>query len=164
MAERDYVVREIKISKDGVFDFDNLYKAIKEWLNFHHYDFFERNYSDMSKGDSKDIKVKFETERKIDSYMKYSIDISISVKDHRLVLAQDKKKKLVKGFLVIGIESVIVTDYDEKWEGKPMKKFIRGIYDKFIEGDKRIRLNNELKEETYGLYNELKAFLNLQRF
>ena len=140
MSETDSVLKEIKLSKDGVFDLDSLYKLIKDWIDFHKYDFYERNYSDIFKGDSKDIKVKFETEKKFDSYVKYKIDISLSVKDHRIVLSADKKKKLVKGNLSIGIEANIESDYGENWEGNPMKKFIRGVYDKFIECDKRANI------------------------
>lgn len=164
MSETDSVLKEIKLSKDGVFDLDSLYKLIKEWIDFHKYDFYERNYTDISKGDAKDIKVKFESEKKFDPYVKYKIDISLSVKDHRIVLSADKKKKLVKGNLSIGIEANIESDFGENWEGKPMKKFVRGLYDKFIDGDKRAKMQEELKEEAYSLFNELKAFLNLQRF
>lgn len=164
MAELDFVVTDLKLTKEGVFNFNDLYKTIKEWLSFHKYDFFEKNYFDVTKIDAKDIKIKFETEKTIDEYTKFVMEFTIKVIDHKFVLSADKKKKLVKGTLTISLGSAIQSDYSGEWEDKPLKKFIRGVYDKFIEGDKRARLHNELKEETYSFYNEIKAFLNMQRF
>ncbi|MEK6973995.1 MAG: hypothetical protein AABW41_02045 [Nanoarchaeota archaeon] len=164
MTEVDIVVSELKITKEGVFDFDSLYKTFKDWLNLHQFDFFEKNYIDITKVESKEIKIKFESEKKIDEYLKFGLEFTIKVSDFKIVLSADKKKKLVKGALNISISSAIQSDYAGEWEGKPFKKFMRGIYDKFIEGDKRARLNSQIKEETYSLYNEIKAFLNLQRF
>ena len=156
--------KELKISKDGVFNFEDLYRTVKDWLNLNKYEFFEKNYSEISKGDSKDIKAVFTCEKKIDDYLKSSLSISMKVNDHRIVISSDKKKRLVKGLLEISINSSITSDYQEQWEGKPLKKFIRGVYDKFVEGDRRSRVDKEIKEETYALFNEIKAFLNLQRF
>ena len=164
MVEINPIVKEIKLTKDGTFDFENMYKIIKDWYSFHQYDFFEKEYSDVIKEDSKDIKAHFNSEKKISDYVKYEVQIKLTVKNHRIVVAPDKKKKLVHGELIISISSSIKSDFEGQWEEKPFKKFIRGIYDKFIEGDKNQRFASELKEETYSLYNELKAFLNLQRF
>lgn len=164
MPEIDLVVSELKLTKEGVFNFEDLYRTIKEWLNFHKYDYYERNYVDITKLESKDINIKFESEKKVDDYTKFVLEFSVKVKDHKIILSADKKKKLVQGVLTISIGSGIQTDFSGEWEDNPMKKFFRGIYDKFVEGNKRAMLNSELKEETYSFYNELKAFLNLQRF
>ena len=164
MPEIDLVVKGLIISKDGTVNFDDLYKTIKSWLDLHHYRYFERNYEDITKTEAKDIKIKFECERKIDDYMKFVIELTLKISDHKFVVSADKKKKLVEGNLTISFGSGIQTDYEGEWEDKPVKKFFRGIYDKFVEGDKRAKFNEELKEETYSIYNEIKAFLNLQRF
>jgi hypothetical protein len=164
MAEFDLVVSDLKITKEGVFDFNELYKTVKSWLEFHKYDFFEKNYEDITKTESKNVKIKFEAERKIDDYHKFGMEITLKVGDHKIVVSHDKKKKLVQGSLVISINAGIASDIGSEWEDKPVKKFFRGIYDKYVQSDKRMMLNNELKEDTSNLYNEIKAFLNLQRF
>ncbi len=164
MAESDLVVSDLKITKEGIFNFEDLYKTIKSWLEFHKYDFFEKNYEDITKTEAKNVKIKFEAVRKIDDYHKFGMELTLKVGDHKIVLSNDKKKKLVQGSLLVVIGASIISDYEGEWEDKPMKKFFRGIYDKYVQADKRMMLNNELKEDTSNLYNEIKAFLNLQRF
>ncbi len=165
MAEINYVVRDLKLSHEGVFDLKELYKLMKGWFNLHKFDFYEKEYFDVLKTDAKDIKLKWEVERKIDDYTKFVIETDIKINDHRIVEVKkgDKKAKLSSGGLIIKFTSYLRQDYQEKWEG-PVKKFVRGLYDKFIYKERYERYEEEIKEETYNIFNEVKAYLNLQKF
>ena len=85
MAEINYVVRDLKLSHEGVFDLKELYKLMKGWFNLHKFDFYEKEYFDVLKTDAKDIKLKWEVERKIDDYTKFVIETDIKINDHRIV-------------------------------------------------------------------------------
>lgn len=163
MPETDYVIKEIKITQDGVFDFKEVYNIVKGWLNLHKYDIFEKEYKEHQKDDTKHIEVEFESEKKIDQYIKFLIDVTLRVKDHKIVQGP-KGKQLVQGTLIVEIEAMLQSDFDAAWEGRPLVKFTRGLYDKFVRGDKYDQYKKELYDQGYELYNELKAYLNLHKF
>ena len=164
MSETEYVVKDLKIVHEGVFDFKEFYKLVKSWLTLRKYDLFEKEYRESQKEENiKEIKVGFAAEKVIDYYIKYLFDISLGVKDHKIVKGP-KAQNLVQGTLTFKIDAKLQTDFEASWEGKPLLKFTRGIYDKFVKGDKYAEYKKELKDQTYELYNELKAYLNLHKF
>ena len=165
MVEIDYCVRDLTVSHKGIFDFNELYKVMKDWFNLHKYEFYEVEYHDVLKTDEKDIRCKWVAERKVDEYTKFAIEIEIKLDNHKLVEVKKsgKKAKLSSCSLKVIITSYLKQDYQEKWEG-PVKKFVRGLHDKFISKEKYSRYEDDLKEETYNIFNEIKAYLNLQKF
>ena len=164
MPETDYVIKEIKLVQEGVFDFKEVYNVVKGWFNLHKYDVFEKNYRETQRqDDTKEIKIEFDSEKKIDQYIKYLINVDIKINDHKIVQGP-KGKRLVQGTLTIEIEAMLQSDFDAAWEGRPLAKFTRGLYDKFVRGDKYEEYKKELHDQGYELYNELKAYLNLHKF
>jgi len=158
MSEKDWVIHEVAIQKTGVFDLNGIMKTIRSWINLNNFDFHETE----NESDSKIHTIKWEIEKKMDDYTKYVIGFTFKISDQKKVKV--KNKQLYEGKLSIKFNSRKITDYQEKWEGKPLKKFFRGIYDMFIQGDKTQRQSKDLKELTYDIYNQTKAFLNLQKF
>ncbi len=163
MPETDMVVRDLKLNVDGVFDFKELYNLIKDWYSLHKYDFYEKNYKEVLKEEAKDIKIEFTGDRVIDYYIKYIIDITIRLNNHKIVKGPNNKN-LVQGNLSISFQSKLQTDFEASWEGKPLLKFTRGLYDKFVRSDKLDVYKKELKEQSYEIFNEIKAYLNLHKF
>ena len=162
MAEEDYVIRDLKLGYSGILDFNELYKLLKSWFSSHKYVLAEADYNDVFKGELKDMRIKFKADRMVDDYHKFTIEVGITIENHEVVV--NKNKKFCKGNLKLKFESYVVRDYEETWEGRPVQKFFRGLYDKFVAGEKGSELNKELKEETYEIFNEVKSFLNLYKF
>ena len=61
-------------------------------------------------------------------------------------------------------ESYIETDFEEKWESNPFQKFIRGVYDKVMNSEKRKKYEKTLDDHTHEVYNKTKFFLNMYKF
>lgn len=161
MPETDFVVRDLKITYDGVFDLKEIITHIKGWLDLSKFDYTEKEYKDILKEDKRDIKIELDCSKVIDEYLQKTINITLKIKDHKIV--QVKNKNLVQGNLTIKLESKLKSDYNSSWEGKPLTKFVRGIYDKFVKGDIYETYKKDIKEKTYELYNELKAYMNLHK-
>ena len=158
MTEFDYVVYEIKVAKEGVFDLKEVYKIIKEFFTQKDYYLIEK---EQSFSDNGTLKVKWEGSRKVDDYTEFVIEVTISgsgVKEVKL-----KNKDSFSGNFSIKFESNMKKDYEEKWENSPIPKFFRGLYDKFIIGSKFDRYSKDLKEETYALYNEVKSYIGVNK-
>ena len=162
MSEIDHIVRDLTISQKAQFNLVELYKTLKYWFEINGYSFFEREYEDTIKGDKKDVKIKWEGSKPIDDYSKFYVSLSFKIKNYEIV--ETSKEKIVEGELNISINSDIETDYEQKWENKPIWKFLRGVSDKFFTERRRKIYEKELKDDTYDLFNKIKSFLNLYKF
>jgi len=162
MPEIDVVVDKLSITKEATFEIDKLYEFMRDWFNRKNYDFYEKDYGEKLKAEGfKDNKIKWKTERKVDDYIKFTIKVTIKCSDIKEVRL--KKCIACKGKLTISLKSELQVDYDDRWKSPSFLKFTRGIFDKFIMKDRYVRYNTELKDETYDLFNQIKAFLNLQK-
>ena len=76
-----------------------------------------------------------------------------------LVLLSSKTVLLVEGSLKLEFESFIETDYEEKWEHKPIWKFLRGVSDRFFtekrRGDITSRMTTDLVEIEWSIMSSL---------
>ena len=160
MVETDYIIRELALKQTAVFDVLELYKLLKNSLKERGYTLYEREYENIKK-ELLTTKIKFEGNKKVDEYSMFAIRVKIKVDNYEDI--EIKNKKLTKGEIEFSFETVIYTDYEERFENRPIRKFLRAVYDKFIARDKYARYEQEVKEDTYAVYNELKAYLNLYK-
>jgi len=165
MSEKDYVVpvnKPLKITQTAVFNMHDLYKHIRSWVDEHSYITFEKNYQDWTlKDGSKKASVKLATWKKVDDYTKYHLEIGIKFKD--LTEVETKNGIMNKGTVIVKIESFLEKDYEDRWENSFMTRFIRSLYDYFILGDKVDTFKKELLDDSYDIYNEVKAFLGIHK-
>ncbi|MBI2110535.1 hypothetical protein HYT51_02035 [Candidatus Woesearchaeota archaeon] len=165
MSETDIIVPELKIVQETVCDIPALLKMIKAWFHDHRFLTSEDEYEEGKKGDAKNLKVKYTNAKKVDDYSQFKIIVIVKALDQKPVMVETKGKKQRKTQCTLDfkIVSKIQSDYEAVWEGHPVKKFFRGIYDSFVTGEKKAKLETELKKLTDEFYNETKAYLTLQR-
>ncbi len=165
MSQKDFVASNIKVKQRSVFNLDELYLLLYKWFELYGYDFQEKEYRDIEKEGKKNLEIQWYTEKKIDDYMKYVINVSFMVLGLEKVEIEEEgvKRKTSKGEVEVRFDAFILKDYDNRWEGGAMK-FLREVYDKFIIKGRIESLEGELHTELYKLIDEIKAFLNLHRF
>ena len=98
----------------------------------------------------------------MDDYTKIEIKAEIDLKDYEII--EGKSEKLTNGKLNLKFKSMMVTDYEERWDKKPFLKLLRAISDKYFMANKFSVYKKEIKNDTYDVYNKTKSFLNLQKF
>ena len=162
MSEKDYVVRELKISQGAQFNMIELYKTLKTWFEINRYSFFEKSYEDITKKQIKSVKITWEGQKEVDDYTRYVIEIKLKLDNYEIV--QTQKEKLVDGKITLSFESFIESDYEKKWEDKPIWKFIRSVSDKYFTAQKKVRFEKEVEEDTRDIFHKTKTFLNLYKF
>ena len=162
MPECDYVIRDLVIKQKASFNMIELYNTLKEWFRLKGYILYEKEYDDKIKNNKKDTKIKWEATKAIDDYTLFTIELSMKISDYKII--STKKEKLVDGSLKMEFKSYIETDFEEKWESNPLLKFIRGIYDKVMNTEKRKKYEKTLNENTHEAYNKTKFFLNMYKF
>jgi len=165
MTEYDYVIQEfspLQISQEAVFNIADLYKHTKAWFDFHGYDFYEKEYHDIAKEDSKDMIIKWKTEKKIDDYLR--MVIKITIRCNNITNVKTKKGMANKGKVIFKFVAYMEKDYDNKWSGNFFSQFTREVYDRFIITNQINTRMNDLKNEVYEVYNEVKSFLALHKY
>ncbi|MBI2663693.1 hypothetical protein HYX15_04150 [Candidatus Woesearchaeota archaeon] len=161
MSEIDYVIPALRIEQKAIFNFADLYKLLKSWFDLHNYDFYEKEYIDsMKEGGEKSDSIKWEAERKVDDYTKFHIEVRLKLNDVEDV--QLKDCIACRGVCSIKFESFLEKDYEDRWEKNFFLKFVRAVYDHYILSTKIEKYSAELRAETYDVFNQAKAFLNLR--
>lgn len=159
MAEYDYVVSGLNLKQSAIFKLEDVYKVFKTWISDHGYKIGEREYSDT---DRRHLDVKWICFKKVNDYIKYTIEIRFKAKDLENIAI--KNKRLQKGEIEIRFDAYLETDYEDFWEERGTSKFMRGVFDKISSKKKMDENSDELKEDTYNIYNEIKSFLGMHVF
>ena len=161
MPEFDTIVQQLSVSQESKFRVKELFNLMKEWFNLHQYDFYERDYKDVLEETGKNIYIKWETERKVDDYTRFHIEVRIEFKN--LIEEKGKKDIVNKGSIRIRFKSFLEKDYEGNWEKNFFMLFLRAVYNKFIAKSKFDEYGAELKEETFDIYNQVRAFLKIHK-
>ncbi|HEY9701205.1 MAG TPA: hypothetical protein V6C58_02090, partial [Allocoleopsis sp.] len=134
MAEVRTLVDGKSLSYEGVFDIRDLYKIIDSWFRDRGYDKQEiKNWEDVSESE-KQVVLEIVPYKKVSDYAR--IDIRIFMIFSRLseidIERDGIRHKLNKGRAEFYFDAYLVTDYENKWETRPIYFFIKNVLDKFV--------------------------------
>lgn len=165
MSEKITVVGKETIKYEGLFSVKGLYKLIEDWEDSKGYFPVENFIEESVEKEGKVITARLEPFKKFTDYAKAIIKIDLMISDCKEVEVKKdgKTQKLNKGKVVIEIMSILETDYEHKWEMKPLLYVLRTVFEKYIYMPFLSGFKNALREDTDHLKEEIKAFLNLYR-
>ncbi len=157
-------VFEQNLKHEGYWSYKALYDFAYIYLNEENFFLSEKKYEEKVGENGKDLKVDWNAFRKVTDYFKYVLDIQWRIRG--LIDAEaeigGKKKKTNRGEIKVKVIGTLERDYEEKWEKRPIWKFLRGVYDKYIVRTTIDQHEIKLIEEANDFFNELKSFLNLE--
>ncbi|MFH0978093.1 MAG: hypothetical protein V1837_02205 [Candidatus Woesearchaeota archaeon] len=164
--EREVIVDKMRFDYEGLFSIPELYKLIDEWFEDKNYDKREiRNIERVSQ-DGKFIEIEILPWKKVSDYAKNEIRLRMfmsEIKDME-VEKEGVKVKLNQGKLHIVFDGYLSTDYENRWEQKPMFFFLRTIFDKYLYEPFQSGFQAGVRKDVYALRDQIKSFLNLYRF
>jgi len=163
MAEKDTIFSG-KVKQVGILNFKDFYAFAYDWLKGEGYSLTEKVYSEEITGDSKKIDISWQAKRKISDYFQFVISINwriLGLKDIE-VTREGKKVKMNTASVEIKIKGVLVKDYEHKWEDRPVWKFLRGIYDRYIIRSRVDQYEGDLKEEVEEFIAQCKSYLAIE--
>jgi hypothetical protein len=117
----------------------------------------------MGAGGAKEIEIDWDALKKVSDYFRFLLEI----KWHLLGMTSVEveidgvKQKMNKGQFEIEIKSVLLKDYESRWENKPFQKFLRGLYDKYIIRERVEAYEGKLIAEMDEFVAQCKSFLAL---
>ena len=98
------------------------------------------------------------------------VDIIYQVNDKDLLVVEveteiDKVRvKLNQGNITILISAMLETDWEGRWQTRPIYFFLKRMYDKYIYRSETDRFQNEVMGDANMLKGQIEGFLNLQKF
>lgn len=163
MPELDALIKT-KIKHSGTFDFKETYRILFEWLMDEGYDVNEKNYKEnIGAGGAKELEIEWVAVRKVSDYFRFMI----SAKWHIIGMTSVEveidgvKQKMNKGQFELEVKSVLIKDYEARWENKPFLKFLRTLYDKYLIRERVEQYEGKLIGEMEEFVAQCKAFLAL---
>ncbi len=165
MAERRIIVDNLKLSYKGLFRITDLYQMIDNWLREKGYDKREiRNQEHVTK-EGKYVELEMQPWKKITDYANTLIRIEVKMFNVTDVIIEKegKKMKYNKGRIHVRLDAYLETDYEHRWEQRPIYFFIRTLFDKYVYSSYTHQFEGELAENTNQLHDVIKGFLNLYK-
>lgn len=158
MVEIDRVLPPINIKFEGNLDVKEIYKLVKDFLGKKGYDINEKWHDYL---ENERLKMKWEGEQNISDYIRFVM--RVTVKGSKIKKVKLKEKEAFSGKFDIEIESEIHKDYQDYYGEKPIVKFFRELFDFITKKQEFNALGKQLIDESYALFDEIKAYLGLQK-
>lgn len=164
MVEEE-VVFSSKVKYEGVFPFKDFYKFCYDWLTDETgLEVAEGKYAEKLSGDTKNIDIEWEGQKKLTDYFQTKFKVSYAIKN----LSQVKIKKdgvevdSNKGSVEIKLKGVIVKDYQGKFDVSGLRKFLRSIYEKYVIPSIVKEMKGKIVEECNEFLGQAKSYLDLE--
>ncbi|MGA2130039.1 MAG: hypothetical protein ABSG05_00270 [Candidatus Pacearchaeota archaeon] len=164
MPEKDLIFSS-KISYNGVFSFKDFYKFCYDWLEDEtSFDIVEDKYSEKIEGPVKSIDVDWTGTKKYTDYFKFEGKVSFRVRALKEIEVTQggAKVKTNQGSVEVSIKGTLIRDYEGRFETSGFKKFLRGIYEKWIIRSRVDEYKVKLSEDCDKFLNQAKAYLDLE--
>ncbi|MFA4960180.1 MAG: hypothetical protein WC548_00800 [Candidatus Pacearchaeota archaeon] len=163
MSDKSEVFNQ-SIKQKGYWNFSELYNFCFSWLEDEGYNVKEKDYQEKIATVGKEIIIKWEAKKGVTDYFDNVIEINwhiLGMKDAEIE-REGKKENTNKGEVKITIKANLVRDKESRWEEKPLWKFLRGIYEKYIIRTTINEYEDRLEKKVKKYSNEIKAFLQIE--
>jgi hypothetical protein len=166
MSEKKLVIDQLRLNYSGLFNLGDLFKTIDGWFFEKGYDRHEKKNEEQILPSGRFVEIELRPWKKTTDYAKNEIRFRLFVKDMKDVEVEKdgSKVKLQQGDIHMVFDAFLETDYEHRWESKPMFYFLRTLFDKFIFRVYTDKFEGVLVNDTHDLYNRVKSFLNLYRY
>lgn len=166
MVERQIIVDGARLNYTGVFDPKGIMKVIMDWVNDKGYFMDEKSHTESVTDEGKFAEIKLDPFKKLTDYAKSIIRIRITIEKAKdVVIDKDGKKiKLYDGEIKFLFDALLDTDYEGRWEGKPVFYFIRVLFEKYVYAPFVSKFAKQISDDFNVLKTNLKSFLNLYKF
>jgi hypothetical protein len=166
MSEKRLVIDQMRLNYSGIFNLNELYRMIDSWLYEKGYDKYEKKNEEQVLETGRKIEIELRPWKKTTDYAKNEIRLRIFVDNMTDVeIERDGRKiKMHKGDIQMIFDAFLETDYEHRWESKPMYYFFRTLVDKYIFKIYTGKFIGNLVADTKDLHQRIKAYLNLYRY
>ena len=166
MAELKILIDEESLDYEGLFNLLELYSIIDDYLKLKGYDKFERKNEESVYPEGKHIHIIIDPEKWHTDYVRKVLKIEITMRDVKEVeTVVDKQKiRINQGKIQMLYTGILQTDWEGRWEQKPIYHFLRIIFEKYVFKGQTKDYEAEIVGDVNELMSKVGSFLNLYRF
>ena len=164
MPEKETIFSS-KIKYSGIFSFKDFYKFSYDWLTEETgLELVENKYAEKIDGASKKIEIKWTGKKKLTDYFRFDAEVEIKADGLKEVEINQggAKIKTNQGSVEVSIKGILVKDYEGKFETTAFKKFLRGIYEKWVIPSAIEEYKGKISSDSDAFLNQAKAYLDLE--
>lgn len=167
MVEKKILIDEDELNYEGLFDLGELYALVDEYIALKGYDKHEFKNEEAVYPSGKTIHIILQPTKWVHTdYVRKVIRVELHVHDLKDIETEvDKVKVNVhQGKVNIKFSGVLETDYEGRWEQRPIYFFLRTIFEKYIYRGDMKNFEDEIISEVNELKEKVGSYLNLNRF
>ena len=159
-------IGEHTISHDGIFNVNDVFQILKEWIKEYDYKPNEQFHSEKVDDNGKQIMYRINPWKKINDYVMYDVYVKFVLTDVKDVYVEvdGKKKKMSKGSIMFYAYVALTSDYESARESSPMIVFFRSLYDRLIAANEMSKWGATELKETLELKKRMEAYFNFEHF
>jgi hypothetical protein len=163
MSEKKLYLDGLELNYEGLFDLKALLKTIDSLAKQRGYAKGEKRREELVRAAGKEFKMELRPSKKKTDYFALMVKLRIHITNMTdvEVVKDDVKTIMNKGNINIIFDAWTTTDYEMRWEQKPLFYFLRNIFERTIYKFHTDRFAGELIDDTHFIMNNIKAFLNL---
>jgi len=165
MTELRLTVDHLRLSYNGPFDANELYRNITSLLKEKGFDLETQKEFEHHTKDGKQIEWQLRPWKQISDNLRYLIKIRILISNYNKVDAViDKKKvKIGSGKAEVYLDGYADLDQHNRWEYNPFLQFLRALYNNFIYKIYTERFEQRLTYDAHHLYNYIEQTFNMYK-
>ena len=166
MGEKRIIADKLRNDYEGLFNFNELYRLIVNWFKDKGYDRREKYAHEKVTKTGKYVEIELQPWKSMTDYVKSEIRVHIIASDMRdaEVVIDNTKQKLNEGKIHIVLDAFLVTDYEGKWEMRPVYYFLKTVFEKFAFSPQISKYEGAVNEDVTDLHNQIKGYLNLYKY
>lgn len=166
MAERQLIIDHQRITYEGLFLIKDILKTFNEWAGDKGYAPVEVKHTEGNKPDGRYIEADYRPFKKVTDYIKNIIHLRIICSEIKDVIIEQEgtKKKMQQGKVQLIITAWLETDYEHRWETKPIFYVLRTIFEKYIYTPFLTTYTQTLKDDTNLLQDHYKGYFNMYKY
>ncbi len=158
-------VSEQTLKHIGFVNFSDFYDFCYQWFLDEEYFLTERLYKEKLSDAGKEIRIKWKATKNVTDYFRNVIEIKwhiLGLNEVEIERNGQKEKTNKVKELRMDFDVDLEKDYEHKWEDKPLYKFFRGIYDRYIMRTTTDEYEIRLQKKALSLIKEIKSYLQLE--
>ncbi|MDZ4226649.1 MAG: hypothetical protein U1B79_00905 [Candidatus Pacearchaeota archaeon] len=164
MPEKETIFSS-KIKYTGVFSFKDFYKFCYDWVKDETgLGLGEDKYTEKIEGTTKKIEVEWSGNKPLTDYFRFDAKVKIKTDNLKEVEINQggAKVKTNQGSVEVEMKSDLVRDYAGKFETTAFKKFLRGIYEKWVISSAIGEYQGKIAGASDVFLSQAKAYLDLE--
>ena len=162
MVERYLVIDRLKLTYEGLFNFDELHNLISSFFYEKGYDWYEKMNQVMVTPSGKQMHIILEPWKNISEYYRLIVSIKINIIDLKDAEARmgNSVLKTSQGTLRMVFDGYVISDRKSKWSRKPLYWFLSILFEKYFFKEHYGKAERWLKSDVEDLHSKIKTYLN----